>query len=355
MKTRSMWLSMACLVLVLTASAACGRKTVPLVPDSPRPEAVKDIKAVTRDATAYLSWPIPTRNVEGKNMAPADIQRFRIYRAEFGRDRKRARYKPYGEIALANPAPSTVRNGTVFWNDRNLKYDLGYGYRIRAVSARGGVSKLSDEVRIAPLLSLAIPKNVVAQAGDGAVQLAWEAVATRMDGSRYTGFVGYNVYRGVEKGRYEEAPLNKEPLRTNVYNDTAVENDKIYVYIIRSIDSPTPPWHEGLDSSEASAVPHDLTPPDKPVGLTVVPGIGRVFLTWNENKERDLAGYYVYRSARNGKEYERLTEKVLARTTFSDETAKAGITYSYVITAVDRSGNESERSAEKKGYVELLR
>jgi fibronectin type 3 domain-containing protein len=163
------------------------------------------------------------------------------------------------------------------------------------------------------------------------------------------------VYRGTEKGRYEEAPLNKEPLRTNSYQDTAVENDKTYFYFVRSVDSPTPPWHEGLDSKEASAAPRDMTPPDRPTGLTVVPGVGRVFLTWNENKEQDLAGYYVYRSTRSGKGFERQTDKVLARTTYSDETVTPGIAYYYYITAVDRSGNESAGSVEKKTYVEKFR
>jgi fibronectin type 3 domain-containing protein len=121
------------------------------------------------------------------------------------------------------------------------------------------------------------------------------------------------------------------------------------------VDSAAQPWRESLDSAEASAMPRDLTPPARPKGLTTVAGVGRVFLTWNENSERDLAGYHVYRSTRSGRDYERLTDKLLVRTTFSDETAKSGNTYYYVITAADKSGNESERSEERKAHVEKLR
>jgi fibronectin type 3 domain-containing protein len=355
MNIRPLWLIAVCLALAVSAGTACGRKTPPLVPESPRPEAVKDIKAVTRDTIAFLSWPMPTRNIEGKNMGQADIQGFRVYRAEIGRDRKRLRYKLFVEIDMANPAPATVRNGTIFWTDRNLKHGQVYGYRIRAVSIRGGVSTWSDEARVAPLLSLAIPKGPAAQGGDGHNLISWEPVTTRMDGSRYDGFVGYNVYRGAEKGRYEETPLNKEPVRTTSYKDTAVANDRTYFYMTRSVDSPALPWRESLDSAEASATPRDMTPPDRPTGLTVVPGIGRIFLTWNENKERDLAGYHVYRSKKSGKEYERMTDKPLGRTTFSDETVKAGTTYYYIITAADLSGNESQGSMEKKAFVEKFR
>jgi hypothetical protein len=242
MSIRSQRIAAACLVLLLTTTGACGRKTLPLVPDSPSPEAVKDIKAVNRDTAAVFTWPVPTRNIEGRNIGPADIRSIRIYRAEFGNDLKKGRYKPYVEIDMANPSPATVSRGIVFWTDSNLKYGQVYGYRIRAVSVRGGVSPWSDEVRVTPLMSLAVPSGLTAQGGDDSNTLSWEPVTTRMDGSQYDGFVGYNIYRGTEKGRYGETALNKEPLRTNSYKDTAVVNDKTYYYMVRSVDSPALPW-----------------------------------------------------------------------------------------------------------------
>jgi fibronectin type 3 domain-containing protein len=202
---------------------------------------------------------------------------------------------------------------------------------------------------------LAVPQGFVALGVDGYAMLTWEPVKTRLDGSPAGGFVGYNVYRGTEKELYEEAPANTVPLTTTSFKDTGVTNDRTYYYVIRSVDSPGPPWNESPDSAESSATPKDLTPPDRPTGLTVVAGVDRVFLTWNENKERDLAGYYVYRSARSGKDYEQLTDKLLTRTTFSDETAKSGVTYYYMVTAVDKSGNESKPSEEKKVHIEKLR
>lgn len=356
MKTRFRWFhTYTCLALILVTVSSCGRKTDPLTPDSPRPEAVADIKAVTRDNIAYLSWRVPAKNIEGKEMPPAAIQGFWVYRAEMEPGRKKARYKLLVEISMANPAPAEVRNGMVFWTDKNLKYGPVYAYKIRPVSTRGGVGPYSSEARVVPLLSLAPPKNVAAAGGDSSVLLTWDAAATRMDGSRYEGFVGYNVYRGTEQGRYDQTTLNKEPLRTSSYKDTAVVINNTYYYMVRSVDSPAPPWKESVDSAEVSAVPKKLTPPEKPAGLTVVPGVGRIFLTWNENKERDLAGYHVYRSEKSGKEYARLTDIPLSRSTYSDETVKPNITYYYVVTAVDKYGNESAWSKEQKAYAERLR
>jgi fibronectin type 3 domain-containing protein len=191
--------------------------------------------------------------------------------------------------------------------------------------------------------------------GDSNVRLTWEPVRTWLDGRPAEGFIGYNIYRGTEKGIRDETPLNKEPVTAASYKDSTAVNEQTYYYIVRSVAGPAPYVQEGPDSEEVSATPRDLTPPARPTGLTVVAGVGRVFLTWNENREADLAGYRLYRSTRSGRGYERLTEKLLNRTTFSDEDVKSGDVYYYVVTAVDRSGNESSRSEEKQASVEKLR
>jgi len=345
------WRCTASLAVVLTIATACALKTDPLIPASPRPEPVKNIKAVAHDSIAFLSWPVPTKNVEGVSMKPADILLFRIYRADFGRERKKARYKQFAELKMAEPAPAGVRNGIAFWSDDQVKYGYSYGYRIRAVSVRGGVSNQSEEVRITPLLGPATPKGVKALGGDSYNFITWESVTTWVDNSPYKGFVGYNIYRGTEQGIYDEPPLNKEPLSSTSYKDTGVVNNRTYFYIVRSVNGPVQPWQESLDSAEVMATPRHLTPPNRPTGLRAVPGVGRVFLSWNENKESDLAGYHVYRSTKHGRNYDRLTDKLLLRTTYSDETVAEGMTYFYVVTAVDQSGNESEYSHEIKVTV----
>jgi hypothetical protein len=355
MKILSGWLLAAGLVFAVALVASCGRKTEPLTPDSPRPEMVHDLKAVARDASVFLSWPVPTKNAEGKSMSPADLFGFRVFRAEIEQDRKRARFHQVAEIVLANPAPASIRNNAVFWSDGPLKYGRVYAYRVVALGIKGDVASPSAEVRTAPLLSLAPPRTIKAIGGEQSVELAWEAVSTRSDGSVFNGFIGYNVYRHDEGGAYGETPLNKDPLRTTSYTDTTAKNDKTYFYTVRAVDSPALPWKESLDAPEAIATPRKVTPPERPTGLTVVPGVGRVFLTWNENKEGDIAGYYIYRSAKKGRDRKRLNDKPLARTTYSDETVYPGRSYYYIVTAVDQSGNESKPSKEQAAYAEKLR
>ncbi len=326
-----------------------------MTPDSPRPEAVHITTASVRDNEAFLSWNIPVKNVEGKEMEPGQIRRLFVYRAEAGPEKKRLRYRQAAVIEMENPAPAEVAGGSVRWKDPGLKYGQVYSYRVRAESARGGMSPYSDEVRVAPLLTVAPPKNVSTTAGESEVSLTWDPVTTKMDGSRHEGFVGYNVYRGTASHSYGEKPLTGEPLRRTSYKDTAVVNGQTYYYMVRAVDSPVLPWRESLNSDEVSATPRKVTPPKKPTSLTVVPGVGRIFLTWNENSEADLAGYNVYRSVRSGKDYRRLTDKPISRTTYSDETVKPQTTYYYVVRAVDQAGNESQPSKEMSASAERAR
>jgi len=93
--------TVSCLVLCFlfaTAYAGCGRKTDPLTPDSPRPEVVRDLAATVRDTTAYLTWTLPAKNIEGKPLAAGDLKAFRIYRAEAENSNRRLRYHQPAEI-----------------------------------------------------------------------------------------------------------------------------------------------------------------------------------------------------------------------------------------------------------------
>jgi fibronectin type 3 domain-containing protein len=83
-----------------------------------------------------------------------------------------------------------------------------------------------------------------------------------------------------------------------------------------------------------------------PGNLIAVGGPVRVALTWDASPAADLEGYYLYRSRQLGEDYERLTPRPLAAQSFGDTGVEAGVDYYYVVTAVDKEGNESAFSAE---------
>jgi alpha-L-arabinofuranosidase len=89
----------------------------------------------------------------------------------------------------------------------------------------------------------------------------------------------------------------------------------------------------------------DQQAPQSPTGLTGSAGDGRVFLYWDENPEDDLEGYNLYRSRRpDGPHRNRVNAEPIETQEHLDLGVDSGVTYTYAITAVDRSGNESDFS-----------
>ena len=80
---------------------------------------------------------------------------------------------------------------------------------------------------------------------------------------------------------------------------------------------------------------------------------GTLCLSWNCNSEPDLAGYNIYRSITSGEGYSKLNTFLMADTTCQDTGLTYGITYYYVVTAVDTVSNESGYSNEASGRISL--
>ncbi|MGB8480962.1 MAG: hypothetical protein WCE63_19325 [Acidobacteriaceae bacterium] len=120
-----------------------------------------------------------------------------------------------------------------------------------------------------------------------------------------------------------------------------------------------------LDSSHSPAVQvatRDTFPPATPSGLVAVPvsalmnnGAPEVDLSWSANTEPDLAQYRVYRRNVTSNQLMRRIApepgagpgvETIVAPAYRDLHVQAGQTYTYAVTAVDTSGNESRRSAE---------
>lgn len=106
--------------------------------------------------------------------------------------------------------------------------------------------------------------------------------------------------------------------------------------------------HQGPPSPVYEYELLDNIPPSPVQNLEVRIGEEQwVYLSWDQNRESDLAGYHVYRSTDMTADFERLTEGRLlspSESFFADSTVVGGLTYFYYVTAVDRTGNESEMS-----------
>jgi hypothetical protein len=116
--------------------------------------------------------------------------------------------------------------------------------------------------------------------------------------------------------------------RNNYTLDTNYTNLEVYL--------------NGLVGSSAS----DTVPPAAPTGLAAAASDATIVLNWDDNSETDLAGYNIYRSTTSSTGYVKLNNLLLSSSNYTDAAAENGITYFYVITAVDASSNESGYSDE---------
>jgi len=94
-------------------------------------------------------------------------------------------------------------------------------------------------------------------------------------------------------------------------------------------------------------------PPAAPTGLSAAAGDASVSLDWNDNPEPDLASYNVKRSTSAGGPYTQVNNVTVSQ--YNDTGLTNGVTYYYVVTAVDtasnESGNSNQASATPQGGV----
>jgi len=103
---------------------------------------------------------------------------------------------------------------------------------------------------------------------------------------------------------------------------------------------------EGPASAEILVDTKDVFPPAVPSGLAAVaaPDEGAIDLSWAPNTEPDLSGYAVYRNEAGGEPHRISPAAPLDTLAFHDSSAQPGHQYVYSVTAIDRDGNQSERS-----------
>ena len=346
------WRFLGCVLLVV-GLLGCGRRGAPVPPRPAAPAAVGALRAELVGSAILLSWNRPTRNEDGSPLT--NLLDFRVFRAVGPTVTRGASGRPtftlLATVRADQPENAVVQDSQYAFRDdggsAGFTPGLRYSYRLQAVNRRGVAGAQSGEVFVDFTLAPPPPVGLAAVAGDGVVNLTWKPPEVPVPPGAPSPR-GYNIYRGLQSGVYGSQPINVGPIVETQFRDTAVQNETTYYYVVRSAGGDRPPWRESANSNEVSATPIDLTPPAPPLGLTAIPALGLVSLSWNANTEPDLLGYLIYRRQLPSLTLVRLTESPVESTTFTDRAVRSGATYLYTITAVDRSSrrNESAPSVE---------
>jgi hypothetical protein len=130
-----------------------------------------------------------------------------------------------------------------------------------------------------------------------------------------------------------------EAPETTAWTPSSELADGTYEWRARASD----PLQAGPWSATARFEVRVDVPPAAPTGLNATPGDRHVVLTWNASPETDVTGYRVYRATASGGPYDLVGPA--ATHAFDDIGLTNGVTYYYVVTALD-AHHESPHSAE---------
>lgn len=355
-------------VFIVLTMIGCGAPGDPQPPSPPVPVAVTDLAARQQGNGVQLTFTLPGRTVTGDRLAePPAIEIFRgKLKLNGGPDNKSFKlvytvpgaladvYAAQGRIQFTDPLPP-----------EDLRANPGsvYAYRVRTRAAKQKDSADSNMVsaKVYPVAEkIALLDARVTQ---DAIQLSWPVppnIASATNGPE--SLAGYHVYRGeldqsaslpspadLSQVKWKSPPILLAPAQSNSYSDSLFEFGKSYLYFVRSIVIADGAPIESDDSAAAIVTPRDTFPPAAPQNVVVaqIPGEnGAVVadLSWSMNTESDLAGYRVYRSEQAGDRGRRLNADLLQSPAYRDTSVQPSKQYFYVITAVDRGGNESSAS-----------
>lgn len=340
------------LCLALLSLAACGVPGPPVPPVVKIPAAPTGLTVQQSGERVLARWTLPKLYTDGTRLpGPPRFELLRAFTSEQTLEEKDFRQQAQVVYTL----PSTVvesflHNGVVVIPDvlgaATLTREAGHYavYGVRAVNEKG------QDAGLAPLASVRVypvPVPIArldAHVTERAIELRWQASTETTGGTPLEAIAGYEIFRSESGAEESFALVGTSPSAR--YDDRDFRFGARYTYMVRTLAQFDGQTVESGNSVATEVEPRDVFPPAPPANLIAVAGPGRVDLTWDASAAPDLRGYYLYRSRTAGKGYERLTPEPLSAQSFADATAEAGVPYFYVVTAIDRTGNESAFSME---------
>lgn len=363
-------------ILVMAVLVGCGKAGPPHPPIPQIPKAAVDLVVAQQGPTLLLSWSFPTLTEAGTTLRT--LERIRLFRvveelpatalaaaaaeAEGGEPAgippalalfshmpplappQFAKMKE--EVATLEGAaiPAAIAGGRIIYRDQpplqtidQRPLRVHYAVSFESDEAEG---RLSNVVALVPLAVPLPPRGLTAEPQAPGVLLDWTPPSTTIVGGDLPPILGYNVYRSPGSGSAVvlETPVNAAPITETFYRDVPLVGT--YSYAITAVISNKPQRSESDPVTISGVEFRDLVPP--PVPADVVPLVEEraVRVVWEPVEGGDVAGYRVYRRGPMPPAL-RLHEELVTETTFRDEQPPAG-TYTYLVTSVDTSGNESE-------------
>ncbi len=280
------------------------------------PESARDFRVEQVGYDLHFTWTNPSRNVD--QSASADLNRAVIHENEFS----------VAEVQVAGPGETQS-----FTLPARELVGLTRDYTIRFETSGGRVSAPSPPAQVMVIDVPGPGSGVRARVDQNQVTLEWEPPQT---GAGITD--GYRIYRSGELIAGE----GERVLTMTRFTDTRFRVGETYVYSVVPFREGASGLVAGLPFDAVTLTALDGTAPNAPVGLTLTPFDGGVFVRWEFNPEVDVVGYVVFRRDDADGDFRRISPDGQATNAFQDSEYQPG--FAYAVTALDRSGNESASS-----------
>ncbi len=310
---------LAAILAAALLTTGCAYVGSPLPPLANIPSRVTDLAAVQRASRIIVHFTVPTQTTEGFPIKPPLKLDLRIGPAGSAP----GQFKPVPEGPL-DKGLATYEIPSEEWTGKDVTI------AVRAIAVNGKDSGWLDLANLPVVAPPPKPASLKAESVAEGVRLTWEGPAG-----------DFRIFRRT--GDDQNFPHVADVQQTD-WTDRTTELGKHYAYMVQRIVKLGDRREAESDpSAEAGITTADTFPPAAPSDLRANAAPESVELSWDRNTEADLAGYRVYRALAGGA-FERIAE-VSQIPSYSDRAIEHGKQYRYVVSAIDQSGNESERSA----------
>jgi predicted small lipoprotein YifL len=338
-------------------SLCCGKKGNILPPLVRLPQTAENILVTQKADQIVLTWQNPTAYEDGSTLSA--IEKIEIWvleetaaeevkLAEISTEEFEKTAKLHVTITEDKIQESAIQEGSS-QGRMEYSYDLPekeslskmYTFSLR-VKDNKRYSPFSELVSLRPMVLPLPPTDVAAEVFQDRIEVRWNPPLKNRDQSSPPNVKGYIIYRSGEEG--EAIRLNARLVRGVKYDDRNFVFGQKCGYFIRACATDSAPYLESEDSEAVVILPKDTFAPQPPKGLISVAGKDVLSISWDANTEDDLEGYRVWRREEGAMEFRLLTENPIKESAYNDRVVEKGKWYTYSVTALDKDGNESQKS-----------
>ena len=336
----------AAAILLAAWLAGCGVPGEPLPPLLEIPAPVSDLSAVQAGARLRLTWSRPLLSTDGTRIGQLD--RMEIYEVLLPPGASLTNFAEQSKLLV------TLREADLSGRQEPLNYEVLLSssqidqtafFAIKAFSRKGRDAGFSNVSSLQILNLPESPADLQAVVTEKAIQLSWKPPAHSVFGGSAPPVAGYRILRAeVGLPPAESVPtLEIGSVDGLTYQDSSFEFGHTYEYTVRAFVGPGAATPQLAPSASVEVTARDVFPPARPQNVRAIAVPGAVEISWSPNAEPDLAGYNLYRSLNEGRgnSFSKLNAEPLPIPVFRDPTITSGLRYTYHVTAIDKSGNES--------------